>query len=871
MAIRTASLLVALAAVALAGEAGAVDVGEEVEIGGEPLYVPAMGQQQHPAVAFDGENYLVVWTDDRVLSEPYAAYDIYGARVRASDGEVIDPIGFPISINPFSQEHPAAAFDGTNFLVVWEDWRSETTCADIYGARVSASDGALFDPDGIQISDGERCDLVPAIAFDGENYLVVWQVGFDGDDVGDGEVFGARVRASDGAVLDPEGIAISTAEQYKYDPRIAFSNGSYFVIWGDQRDFWTTGSDIYGARVNASDGAVLDPDGLPLVVNDEDIGMTALTTNGSDFLLVWTQWIDGVTDDLFGARVRGVDFTVIDGDGFPISTAGDWQYYPAAISDGTDYFVVWQDGRNENTASIIYGWDVYGARIEAADGGVEDPEGIPIYTSPSGDEAYQEKPQVAFGGGEALVVWEDDRRNGVFDIYGSRVDLAEGTVSEPGDFAISLTENTQGMPALAKGDDGKFLVAWYDGRYGESSGWDIFAALVSVEDGELAEVQEIEICTAASDQYAPEISYDGENYLVVWTDERDSYAVYGARIRAADGVVLDPDGYRISPAGTYAASPVVAFDGAQHLVAFEQWTNGGPDATSNIYGVRIRPSDGAVLDEAGIEISAAADDQFYSAIAYGEGEFLVLWSDYRNPIGDGYADLYAARVRGEDGAVLDPSGILVSAAAYGQGEAAAAFDGERFRIAWTDGRAGDNTDEYTIIMAPSGTLEPPLSYGEAVIVADNDQFLPDVAFDGMNWFIVWADQRSYETNHDDLYGARFSSAGEPIDKFAISDDYWRELSAELAFDDDGEALLVYERRAADGIRVVGRMLEDDLWEPSADTDTDTDSESDTGPNDAGAGDAGEGSGEGACGCSAIGGTVPPPASASLLEVVFRAL
>ena len=79
--------------------------------------VPAAGQQRYaPAVAFDGATYLVVWEEQ----PPAASRDIYAARVSEA-GVVLDPVGIPISKAAGNQRAPAVSFDGTSFVVVWQD------------------------------------------------------------------------------------------------------------------------------------------------------------------------------------------------------------------------------------------------------------------------------------------------------------------------------------------------------------------------------------------------------------------------------------------------------------------------------------------------------------------------------------------------------------------------------------------------------------------------------------------------------------------------------------------------------------------------------------------------------------------------------
>ena len=249
------------------------------------VYTGAAYSQTYPAIAFDGTNYLVVWTDGRSGSQ-----DIYGVRVDTS-GTVLDPSGILISTADDDQRCPSIAFDGTNYLVVWTDERSGS--ADIYGARVTPS-GDVLDTAGIPISTATDWQYSPSIAFDGTNYLVVWEDYRNGSDY---DIYGARVDTS-GTVLDPSGILISPADDDQRCPSIAFDGINYLVAWLDYRSYF--GCDIYGARVSPS-GTVLEPLGIPVSVADDEQLYPSIAFDGTNYLVVWEDWRSG--SDIYGARV----------------------------------------------------------------------------------------------------------------------------------------------------------------------------------------------------------------------------------------------------------------------------------------------------------------------------------------------------------------------------------------------------------------------------------------------------------------------------------------------------------------------------------------------------------------------------------------
>jgi hypothetical protein len=217
-----------------------------------------------PAVAFDGTNYMVVW-------EKFTGgqYDIYGARVKP-DGTVIDE--FVVFSAPGEQVFPAIAFDGTNYLVVWRDTRNgsgPSDATDIYGTRVTP-EATVLDPSGIAISKAPYCQGDPRVIFDGTNYFVVWSDQRLSGTYMNNDIYGARV-SMDGVLLDGPsdtgGIAINTASYNNTYFDVAYDGQNYFVVWGTWNYSNNPPAGIFGAKVS-KDGALIYlsslSDGIPL-------------------------------------------------------------------------------------------------------------------------------------------------------------------------------------------------------------------------------------------------------------------------------------------------------------------------------------------------------------------------------------------------------------------------------------------------------------------------------------------------------------------------------------------------------------------------------------------------------------------------------
>ena len=683
----------------------------------------------------------------------------------------------------FGQNYPKIAFGSTVGLAVWQDSRNGVAST-IYGARITPS-GEMIDTLGFVISlDDNYSDTYPEIAWDGTNFLVVWE----DSHLGNGkDIYGARVTEA-GIVLDPGGFLISGASGNQYYESVAFNGTNYLVAWHDRR----VGSieQQYCARVTPG-GIVLDPNGI-YIASTWHYFYSALTSNGSDWFFVW--------DDLAGVVNRGAriaaDGTVLDPGSFIIGSGTNDRYFVDVDFDGTNYFVVWQDQRGGT-------WDIYGARV-AQNGTVLDPSGIPIANTADGERI----PRIAFNGENYLVsykhdqqiggrrvtpagvvidslsriaisqvpmgahyhditsyndnwisVWEDKRYEYApthgpaqsYDIVGARID-SSGTVLDlyPNDIPVALVASWQYESRSAfNGTD--YLLVWEERR--EGTWWDIYGARMSSNGTPLDDP--FIISAANQMQLWPEVCCGDSNYLVVWNDRRNPphMSIYGARVDF-NGNVLDPTGINLT--GTMHQNTGVAFDGTNYMVLSLVWS--ADPWCYKIYARQVN-QDGVPIGSFKIANTTRVTglfDHISPSLAFDGTNYLVVWADYLN----GNYDIYGVRFT-PAGVVLDTIPFLVCRSAGTQDLPRLTFGGDKYFAVWHDTR-GDGNDVYGVSIDPSG-----ISYdttGMAISSEVGEQSQSYVSFDGSKYVVVWTDSRNGD---NDIYCARISTDGTVLDPHGI--------------------------------------------------------------------------------------------------------
>jgi hypothetical protein len=252
------------------------------------LSIPPGGRAFNPAVAarIAQVNPLIVWEDTRSSD----GQRIYGGRLNPTTLTLDPPGGFPINAAGQVADTPAAAaFDQSgDTLVVWKNQREPKAPSEILGAWVPANGGnAPREVGGFVVGQAIMKPVdqnAPEIACNGQNWLVVWTGA-------QGEIAGTRVSEF-GAVLDPKGITICGQASHAFWPAVAAqaSGGDYLVAWTDLRNAETQGADIYGARIGALSGGVLDAEAsaLPICTAGQDQFRPRLASDmQGNYLVTW--------------------------------------------------------------------------------------------------------------------------------------------------------------------------------------------------------------------------------------------------------------------------------------------------------------------------------------------------------------------------------------------------------------------------------------------------------------------------------------------------------------------------------------------------------------------------------------------------------
>lgn len=495
----------------------------------------APGAQLNPRICSIGTSCMIVWEDFRNSSES----DVYGTRL-SSSAAVLDKGGIAISTLSGDEELPCVEYNGSRLLAAWRAKGSERT---IRGARLTTS-GTVLDTSGIPISTGmagatgacvagansnfiagwssfsvtdsdaitalvtnngsAQSPMTASMALDDENdydvadngseYAVVWSQTVNGSS----DIMAARLtHAGEPLCAEPVNIT-STYSGNQVQPAIAWNGSKYLVVWSGNETFSLTDWDIRGWFLDSSLNK-LSTQPISICTATEDQVNPCIASNGSSFLVAWEDYRSAISPnyytDIYGAVVSSSG--AVTATSPAIGPATGCQYKPKAASNGSNYFVVWEDYRSGSSR-------IYGTRVTSS-GTVQDSSGIALPQVTSTETT----PSICYGGGNYFVTWSDYTR-----ISGCRISTT-GSIIDTAGLNIDTGSKTKSAPS-ACWDGSQYRVVWEDYRSSDSANSDIYYTTVSAS-GTVSSSPKIALVSSLVPQLSPHIFYSGSNGLMTYS------------------------------------------------------------------------------------------------------------------------------------------------------------------------------------------------------------------------------------------------------------------------------------------------------------------------------------------------------------------
>lgn len=687
---------------------------------GDTATLVAANNQDSPAVARGSNHSLVVWSDDRAVTgngyEAETSRDIYGLRLDNS-GNPVDALPVAIATAPASQENPQVAWNGSNWLVMFESY---TTTGFYYQkslafVRVSPA-GQPLDAQPIPLHGPLPTMTAWSLTNNGTNWVVAFQGTAANLDL-------SAMRISlDGVVLDPPTRSLVPGTYYmRSNLRIACTNGTCLLTYNGLDN---TGGVLFDSSLNVLSGGPFTMLSVPNV--------SALESNGTQFYMTWTEQQPDFSLAVKGTRVNTAG-QKLDGAGVNISDTN----HPQAdtITDvvwtGTLWKITW--GHNDGVRL---------ARVDSA-GQLLDPGGVTIAGPTAGFAA-------AAANGTIHLVWMA-YTNANNDIHTATI--ANNNTASPNQ-TLSLGAPMQTSPDVATSGNGYMVVF----RSSTGTQHRIMAQpLAANGDAILAEPVQLDSGDLLYGPGTPSVAWNGSLYLVSWGN---SQGIVAQRIQA-DGTKIDTNPFVVMPQSFGPAD--VAAIGDTFLVTGNKY---GP-TPEVIYALaaRVRGTDGAVLDTTAINLGS-----FYArtpAVVNLAGRWLVVWHNnwsHDNSI----ADTLMTFVN-PDGSKTSTTGLYGPfSMAGGNGIfkiALAASGNTALMVQSVELSSGVETDIVGVLVNADGTLQTPSN----LTPWRGNQYLPTAAWDGTHFIVMYQDQRNRFSDLDmldargDLFGMRISVTGTVLD------------------------------------------------------------------------------------------------------------
>ncbi|MDH3785603.1 MAG: PKD domain-containing protein, partial [Acidobacteriota bacterium] len=440
-------------------------------IDAEPIEIASSPYATHPAVAWNGSLYMIVWDEFFycVGGDPPPCGNFIQAVRMLPDGTVID--AQPITVLEANHADVAALND--DFLVVGRDNYifGEHEVVPL-GVRVDGTTGTLLDTTPLIL--GWSFAMEPRVAALGDKWLVVYERRISHDESWGGSYF--NFVAADGTVqydkFATRGVCNGAT------PDVAVSGAGALVVCRE-KPFGHFLADINGGLILPDETASL----FLISGAVEEQRSPAVTWTGTEYLVVWEDKRNGIDyfderTDLYGARVD-VFGEVLDPDGFPIATGLIPSHQPSLATMGTETLLAASIFRDAETNYRVAVYETPATPTEPAEvsfGGVPTMGCSPLSVYFS-DQSVDPLTEWSWGFGDGMISTEQNPGHvyanpGTYTVHLTAADAVQGVGSSVRFDYISVDQSTvAGFSGAPTSACGPITVNFTDGSLGDPTSW----------------------------------------------------------------------------------------------------------------------------------------------------------------------------------------------------------------------------------------------------------------------------------------------------------------------------------------------------------------------------------------------------------------
>jgi hypothetical protein len=481
----------------------------------------AEDDQTNPAIARPSQSAytIVVWEDNRDTSTYHT--DIYALRIDNKTGlpQWEPPDGVPVCTAGGDQSNPRAAYDSLGYvIIVWEDYRGDSSKASIYAQCLSVSDGSVHRSwldDGNAVCDTTAHAERPRVVGSTDGAFVSW----------------VDWRNSPSTSLDSAyrdiylQYVVSGSAGWPQSAGFSWRSGGLLVPSNNVHDDRNVelARDYYWAQ--AADRK--DRDGVVLVYESQ---RDTSETMGDSIYVVMSDRFDAD-----GSRTWG---------DIRCATNQEEQLYPQLVVLGRDHgtgdsvsVIVWQDKREDPDPPVAY--DIYGQQLCKHNGNVM---GTAAGDTICDQATTQRYPELSLYEREentslsitylarVICVWEDDRNAGSqgIDIYAAVLNGVSGALvnasGHTGEAICTRAGDQTQVRVDNLGNDEDSYIVWRDGAAEGTDDGDIWYQGMDLLMQSFHETggTGLAVTEAKGDQCNPQV---GGN-VFAWADKRRQAILY---------------------------------------------------------------------------------------------------------------------------------------------------------------------------------------------------------------------------------------------------------------------------------------------------------------------------------------------------------